>query len=180
MMRGKNGNRLMVRLYDSESDAAKAIRKLKESGYPPEAIEKIPLDPIELYTGSGTKIFEAVLSGAVGGSIWGIASAILATIGILQMPKFGVGTLTDYSLQIILAVVMLGLIAGGIFVGAGIGFFMGLGNRDEDDYLYQDSIEHGKVLVQVLTDASRASRAWQLLAQVNMEARTRTPISINR
>lgn len=170
-MRGKNGNRLMVRLYDSENDAEKAIRKLKESGYPSEAIEKVPLNPIELYTGSGTKIFETILSGAAGGAIWGTVSAILAAIGILQAPKFGIGTLTDYSLQVILMAAGVGLIAGGLFVGGGIGFFMGLGNKDEDEYFYRDGIEHGKVLIQVLIDASRASQAWRLLSQVNLEAR---------
>ena len=171
LMRGKNGNRLMLRLYDTENNADKAIRKLKESGYPSEAIEKIPLGRIELYMGSSTKVFETVLSGAVGGSVWGIVSAILATIGIIQLPKFGIGTLTEYSLQVILVVVVLGLIAGGIFVGGGIGFFMGLGNKDEDDYFYNDSLEHGKFLVQVLTDASHATQAWRLLSQVNLEAR---------
>jgi uncharacterized protein (TIGR02284 family) len=180
MMRGKNGKRLMVRLYDTEEAAGQAIHKLKESGYSAESIEKMPLRPVELYRESGVKLFETILSGAVGGAVWGTVSAILASIGILQMQKFGVGMLTEYSQQVILAIVCIGLIIGGMFVGGGIGFFMGLGNRNEDDYLFQDSLEHGRVLIQVLTDDSRASRAWQLLAQANMEARARSPMTVNR
>jgi hypothetical protein len=63
------------------------------------------------------------------------------------------------------------LIAAGIFIGGSIGFFIGLGIKDEDDYLYNESTQHGRVLVQVLTDASRASPVWRLLARVNIEAR---------
>jgi len=178
MMRGTDGKRLMVRLYDTEETAGEAIRKLKESGYPSEAIEKNLLNPVTLHRGSGIKLYETILSGAVGGAIWGTVSAVLAAVGILQMPKLGIGTMTDYTLQIILFTVVLALIAGGLFVGGGIGFFVGLGNRDEDEFLYRDGIEHGRMLVQVLADDSLASRAWRLLAQANMEARTRSPMVV--
>ncbi len=169
LMRGKNGKRLVVRLYDTEQNADKAVRKLRESGYQPESIEKLALDPIELYAQRGTNIMETILSGAIGGSVWGIVSGFLAAFSIIQAPKFGMVEVA--ALQPLSLVIFLGLIAGGIFVGGGIGFFIGLGTKEEDTYRYNESIEHGRVLLQVLTDESRASRVGQLLAQVNIEAR---------
>lgn len=169
LMRGKNGRRLVVRLYDTEENADKAVRKLRESGYPAESIEKLSLNPIELYTGRGTNILETILSGAIGGSIWGIVSGFLAALSIMQAPKIGVTELAG--LEPLLVVIVLGLIAGGLFVGGSIGFFIGFGTRDEDAYRYYESIEHGRVLVQVMTDESRATQAGQLLAQINIESR---------
>jgi len=171
MMLGKNGKRLVVRMYDSERNADEAVRRLKASEYPPESIEKLAVTPIEIYTGSGTKVIETVLSGAVGGSIWGAVSGILAGASILETSQ---STASAFGPLQIAAITLLGLVAAGAFVGASIGFFLGLGVKDEDTYLYNESIEHGRVLVQVLTNSSRASPTWRLLAQVNTEARAIT------
>jgi len=170
-MRGQHGKQLIVRLYDTDRDADKAIRQLKESGYSSESIEKLALTPIEIYRERGTNLFETILSGATGGAIWGGVAGILAAVGILQAARSGVGVMDVLTLPQVLAASVLGLIAAGIFIGGNIGFFLGLGIRDQDDYLYNESLQHGLVLVQVLTDASRASRAWHLLAQVNIESR---------
>jgi hypothetical protein len=65
----------------------------------------------------------------------------------------------------------LGLLVAGMFVGGNLGFFIGLGIKDESEYFYQESLQHGRILVEVLTESSRASSAWHLLAKVNMESR---------
>jgi len=155
-------------MYDTERNADEAIRRLKVSAYPPESIQKVEITPIEIYTGSGTRVIETVLSGAVGGSLWGVVSGILAGASILRASQAGTGSLGPFQIA---AITLLGLAAAGAFVGASLGFVIGLGIKDEDAYLYREGIQHGRVLLQVRTDASHASPVWHLLAQVNIEAR---------
>lgn len=171
MMYGKNGKRMVIRLYDTKADADEAVRRLKVSEYPPEAIQEIPAPAVEVYMGGGPKLIETVLSGATGGSIWGTVSGVTATITIFQLAEYGRSLTNELPTQIVALIAFLGLIAAGMFVGGMLGLFLGLGVGNEDNYLYKDGLQNGRMLVQVLTDASRASPAWQLLAQVNMEAR---------
>ncbi len=172
-MFGKNGKRLVVRMYDTKQDADEAIRRLMASEYPPESIKKRSVMQLEIYTGSGPKIIETVLSGAVGGVVWGGISGLLSAGTMLELSRYGQTVLvpSPFSPLQLAIVAILGLSAAGIFIGGSIGFFLGLGVKDEDTYFYNESIQHGRVLVEVLTDASRASPAWHLLAQVNMGAR---------
>jgi len=172
MMYGKNGQRMVIRLYDTKADADEAVRRLKVSEYPPESIQEIPAPAVEVYTGGGPKLIETVLSGATGGSIWGTVSGITAAITIFQLAEYGRSLTNELPTQITALIALLGLIAAGMFVGGMLGLFLGLGVGNEDNYLYKDGLQNGQMLVKVLTDASRASPAWQLLAQVNMEART--------
>jgi uncharacterized protein (TIGR02284 family) len=173
-MYGKNGKRLVVRMYDTKEAADEAIRRLNASEHPPESVKKQSVMPLEIYRGDGPKVIETILSGAVGGAIWGGISVLLSAGTILQLSSDGQTVLAPYPftpLQLAL-IAMLGLLAAGLFIGGSIGFFLGLGVKDEDTYFYKESVQNGEVLVEALTDASHASPAWRLLAQVNMEART--------
>jgi len=172
LMRGKDGRQLVVRLYDTEGTADEAVRRLKSSGYAAETIKKIPLDSVEIYRESGVRVFDTFLSGAVGGSIWGMVTGFLAAFNILVYPQSPLNLSAAISPALMALIDMLGLIGAGIFIGGGIGFFIGSSVKDEDTYLYQDGVLKGNMFVEVVTDTSRASTAWQLLAQVNMEART--------
>jgi uncharacterized protein (TIGR02284 family) len=174
LMRGKDGKRLLVRLYDTEMDANRAVQELKQSGLVQEAIERVPVDKSTvLYTGRGTTILETILSGAVGGGFWGAVIGVLAAISVLQMPAAipSVGPLFDQSVWGFIALVL--CIAGGTFVGTMIGTFIGWGIKSGDDYLYDQGLERGRILVKLLADESRASKAWQTMAQVNVESRAR-------
>jgi hypothetical protein len=46
------------------------------------------------------------------------------------------------------------------------GLFIGLGIRSDDSYLYQESLEHGDVVVRAIADNSRASKAWQIMKEL--------------
>jgi hypothetical protein len=46
------------------------------------------------------------------------------------------------------------------------GLFIVLGIRSDDSYLYQDSLEHGDVIVRSITDNSHGSKAWQILKEI--------------
>ncbi len=62
LMRGRDGKRLLIRLYDTEMDTSHAIQLLKEAGFAQKSIEKIPVDKaLAFYKGRGTTIVETIL-----------------------------------------------------------------------------------------------------------------------
>ncbi len=125
----------------------------------------------ELYSGGGSTIRETIVSGAVGGALWGTVAGILAAIGIFQSASLDQGTLTPSSLLPVAAMSMLGLIAGGAFVGSMIGLFLGWGIASEDRYVNEYTLRNGQVFMRAIVDESLASTAWQILNQVDLEAR---------
>jgi uncharacterized protein (TIGR02284 family) len=172
LMRGRHGKQLVLRLYDTAESADKAIQSLKKSNYASETIKKVLLDPVEMvYSGDGMKVTETTLSGAVGGAVWGMVSGLLAAFSILLDPE-NFFNISDASPELMALIALLGLVAAGMFVGGGIGFFIGSGVKDQDKYLYADGLQHGQILVEIITDTARAPQAWRLLEQVNIEART--------
>ena len=174
LMRGRNGKQMVVRLYDSKADAEKALRSLKEAGIPENAIEMENLNPDKnqkLYSDRGTTILETIISGAVGGAIWGTVAGILAAIGIFQMAGFGLGNATPTTLQFIALISLLGLIAGGSFIGGMLGLFIGWGIASEDRYANTYSLKNGQILMRAIVDKSVASIVWRIMNQVAMESR---------
>jgi uncharacterized protein (TIGR02284 family) len=165
-MLGKDGKKLIVWLYDTDKDADKAVDKLKTSGYSIKSIEKRTLSAMKMYTEENIKVFETALSGAVGGAIWATIGGLLVLVALLQTTQPDLG---NSPLQIAF-LSLLGLMIAGMFVGGMLGFFIGSGIKNDDAYLYKESIDHKLVLVQVLADSSRASLARDLLHRVQLEA----------
>jgi uncharacterized protein (TIGR02284 family) len=168
---GQNGKRLVLRLYDARADAEQAFQSLKQAGIAEEAVKIEDFNPpvLEPYKDRGTTIFETVLSGAVGGQIWGVVAGCLAAVGIVQTAAFN----QEQVSPIIVIVTILGLIAAGTFIGGMIGLFIGWGVASQDNYL-SEAVKHGEILMQVLIDdESLASKAWQIMNQVAIAARAR-------
>jgi uncharacterized protein (TIGR02284 family) len=172
LLKGQNGKRLVLRLYDSKSDAAEALQSLKRDGFSEKAIEMESWNHgthSELYKGRGTTFLETMISGAVGGAIWGIVAGGLAAIGIIQISAIS----SEKVAPVILLLAILGLIAAGAFIGGMLGLFIGWGISSEDNYVYDDSIKHGEILMRTIVDTPRASRAWRIMEQVTIDARAR-------
>jgi uncharacterized membrane protein len=170
MLRGQNGKRLILRLYDSKSDAEQALQSLKRAGIEENTIklEDFNSPALDAYKDRGTTIFETVLSGAVGGAIWGTAAGFLAALGIMRM-----AALNQEGVSLtILIVAVLGLIAAGSFIGGMIGLFIGWGVSSQDTYV-SDAVQHGEMLVRTIIDEPLASKAWSVMNQVAMEAKAR-------
>jgi uncharacterized protein (TIGR02284 family) len=172
LIKGQNGKQLVLRLYDSKTDAEEALQSLKSDGFSETAIELESWSHgihSELYKGRGTTILETMISGAVGGAIWGIVAGGLAAIGIIQISAIN----SEKAAPVILLLAILGLIAAGAFIGGMISLFIGWGISSEDNYVYDDSIRHGEILMRTIVDTPRASRAGHIMEQVAMETRTR-------
>jgi uncharacterized protein (TIGR02284 family) len=170
MLRGQNGKRLILRLYDSKSDAEQALQSLKRAGIEENTIklEDFNSPALDAYKDRGTTIFETVLSGAVGGAIWGTAAGLLAALGIMRIAALN----QEGASLTILIVAVLGLIAAGAFIGGMIGLFIGWGVSSQDSYV-SDAVQHGEMLVRTIIDEPLASKAWRIMNQVAMESKAR-------
>jgi uncharacterized protein (TIGR02284 family) len=170
LLRGQDGKRLVLRLYDSRTDAEQAVQSLKQAGISEQGIEIEDFNPpaLEPYKGRGTTLLETVLSGGVGGGIWGVVAGILGAIGVLQISALN----QDVVSPLIVLVVMFGLIAAGIFIGSMVGLFIGWGVASQDNYV-SEAVRHGEVLMETLIDESLASKAWRIMNQVAISAKAR-------
>ena len=170
LLRGQDGKRLVLRLYDSRTDAEQAVQSLKQDGISEQGIEIEDFNPpaLEPYKGRGTTLLETVLSGGVGGGIWGVVAGILGAISVLQISAIN----QDIVSPIIVLVVMFGLIAAGIFIGSMVGLFIGWGVASQDNYV-SETVKHGEVLMETLIDESLASKAWRIMNQVAISAKAR-------
>jgi uncharacterized protein (TIGR02284 family) len=172
LIKGQNGKRLVLRLYDSKTDAEDALQSLKSAGFSETAIKMESWSHgthSELYKGRGTTILETMISGAVGGAIWGIVAGALAAIGILQIAAIN----SEKAAPVILLLTILGLVAAGAFIGGMMGLFIGWSIASEDSYVYDNSIKHGEILMRTIVEVPRAARARHIMEQVTMETRAR-------
>ena len=167
---GQNGKRLVLRLYDDRKDAEQALRSLKKEGIAEQAMEIQDFNPpaLEAATGRGTTLLETILSGAVGGDIWGIVAACFAAVGIWQMAAFQ----HEQASTLVVLFAMLGLIAAGTFIGGMLGLFIGWGVASQDNQV-SEAVGRGEVLLRALIDEPVASKAWQIMNQVAISARAR-------
>ncbi len=176
VLRGKDGRQLVVRLFDSDSDARLAIKALRGAHFTRAATEKASAEdgmaPAYLEPGND-RLLETVLSGAAGGALWGAVSGALAGVGVVYLPTLGLVHASLAIQETAWAQTALGAIIAGAFVGGMLGLFIGWGIHGGDAYLYGDSQRRGQVLVRLETDQARAAQAEQIMAQVNREARSR-------
>ena len=170
LLRGQNGKKLVLRLYDSRSDAEQARQSLKIAGIAENTIQLEDFDSpaLDAHKDRGTTIFETVLSGAVGGAIWGVPAGLLAALGMMRIAALNQEGVSPA----ILIVAVLGLIAAGSFIGGMIGLFIGWGVSSQDTYV-SDSVQQGEILMRTMIDESLAPKAWRIMNQVAMEAKAR-------
>jgi len=174
LLRGQDRKRMVLRLYDSKTEAERALRSLKDAAIPENHIMMESVNPekrMDLYTGRGSTILETIVSGAVGGAIWGTVAGVLAAIGVFQMASFGMDNTTPFTLQVIAGMSVLGLITGGSFVGGMLGLFIGWGIASEDRYTNAYTLKNGQILMRATVNESLASTAWQIMNQVAAESR---------
>ncbi|HET9909344.1 MAG TPA: PA2169 family four-helix-bundle protein [Anaerolineales bacterium] len=170
LLRGQDGKRLVLRLYDSRQDAEQALQSLKQAGVSEKNIKIQDFDPpaLEPYKGRGTTLIETVLSGGVGGAVWGVVAGILGAISVMQIAARTQDALSPNMVMI----VALGLTAAGIFIGSMVGLFISWGVASQDSYV-SETVKKGEVLMETLIDESLASRAWRIMNQVAVAARAR-------
>ncbi len=170
-LRGQEEKRLVVRLFDTAQDADEAVEALDEAGFDRSEIEGVEdvRDDVGVYEGEGTTIGESVLSGAIGGAIWGIPIGAAAGVGLQVIPGMEMMVM-ESEVVTWFSVTMAGVIVGAFF-GAILGFLIGTGVTEEDVYLYDDSVKHGRKLLKLCTATDRVMEAEKVLHEVNAAAR---------
>jgi len=168
LMRGKDGKRLVIRLFDSENEVEAAIQSLRVAGFAQETIDRSSLsEAVELYDGRGTTVLETVASGAFGGSLWGSLSGIVvgfAVVQLLGLENVELSQMISTWGLIAVSGLLLGALGGAI-----LGLIIGVGISEEDSYLYRQSLKDGLIVFRTVVDESRAYEASQIVDRVPIE-----------
>jgi uncharacterized protein (TIGR02271 family) len=145
----------VVGLFKNQTDAERAIRRLKDEGFSENQIGVAMRDrdrQQQLVDDTGTQVAEGAAAGAHGGGILGGVLGLLAGVGALAIP--GVGPIiAGGTLASTLAGAGIGAAAGGL-----LGALVGMGVPEEDARHFDEGFKSGGTLVTV--DAgSRADEA---------------------
>jgi hypothetical protein len=138
--------RTVVGLFHDQSDAERAIQRLKNAGFSENQIGVAIKDrqqQQELIEGSGTQAAEGAAAGAISGGVLGGVIGLLAGVGALAIP--GVGPIiAGGTLASTLAGAGIGAAAGGL-----LGALVGMGVPEEDARHFDQGFRAGGTLVTV-------------------------------
>jgi uncharacterized protein (TIGR02284 family) len=169
-MRGSSGTRMVVRLFDRDEDAERAITALHDHGFTQDQIQVVDIGQvITIYQGHGrgNATAESASAGALGGMTIGALLGLIFGLTSLVVPQIDLMGMMGDSL----AALVIASLAAGAGVGAGFGALFGAiigrGTIEEDQYLYAESVARGHVLLTVQTDSKRAKEASDILLQIN-------------
>lgn len=142
-LRDEERRRSVVRLATSEQDTRSIVREMISAGVHPDEIETMALGEQDYYEGRGATLGETVLSGIVGGALWGGLTGIAAGFGVVQT------TAPAPTGAVILTWIITAI--GFMLIGAGISavlaFFIGASISGEDRYQYPVIRENAHTLV---------------------------------
>ena len=93
---------------------------------------------------------ETVLSGSVGGALWGGLTGILVGFGVVQ----SVGQASaEFSMMLgTWLLVAFGFLLLGAFISSVLALFIGLGIHEDDTYQYREIVDNYQILVHMLVD----------------------------
>jgi uncharacterized protein (TIGR02271 family) len=155
----QSGQGTVVGLFHNQTDAERAIRRLKEEGFTEDQIGVALKDrkrQDELIEGTGTQAAEGAATGAIGGGVLGGVIGLLAGVGALAIPGIG-PIIAGGTLASTLAGAGIGAAAGGL-----IGALAGMGVPEEDARHFDQGFQAGGTLVTV-NAGSRAEEARECL-----------------
>jgi uncharacterized protein (TIGR02284 family) len=169
LLRGHDGRRMVVWLFDSEHDSQAAVQALQAAGFAIEGIDNVDFQQVtHTYTREGSRVVETVISGAAGGALWGTAIGALAGFGAGITP--GMPLVGDSPLVLWAMITLSGLIFGAL-IASFLGFVIGVSVSEQDAYVYEQSLRQGAKLVRLTTETRRAAEAVEIMRRVNAEAR---------
>jgi uncharacterized protein (TIGR02284 family) len=178
-LRGQEGARTVVRLFDSDEDARAAVAALVEAGFSEESVEQAQMDEVVVaYRAQeeGHTMAESTFAGAILGAVLGVILGVVALISAGLAPDallFG-GSLLQTQILTFLAALVVGILFGGL-----IGAIIGLGIVQDDAYRYTEGLKRGSLLLLVRADAERAARASDIMHAVSTRRRPGAPEPVN-
>lgn len=167
---GESGERWVVRMYEKQEDASRAMQALVRAGFLIEDAETLAKEQaIRLYRGAENRstTAETVLAFTL------VGAAALGVVGLAV--GLSVILFTSWAtspLGFLLVATLIGALTGG-GLGSLLGLLLGLGIHEEDRYLYENDMQRREVLVRVRAPQDRAGEAMTILKKVDAESRNR-------
>ncbi len=162
-LHGRERERLVVRLFENEGEAAQATEALKQGGFLDENIQTIVFPPASRYENDAafSTAVEAAGAGALSGSLIGSLLGVAAGVGLLFAPDVEMSL--NGSVWVAMAlIVLVGLLIGGMFGGL-FGAIIGQDAVELDAYLYANSMLEGQILMMICTEPNRAEEAMAIM-----------------
>ena len=156
--------RTVSKLYDSYSQAQRAVEALEQADFSSSEVSLI-----SRYRDDNTLADDAsgTTTGATAGAVVGGGAGLLAALGVIAIP--GIGPLVAAG---VLATTLVGA-AGGSVVGGLIGALTDFGVSEDDAHVYSEAVRRGSSLVTVRTDDDRSAKADAIL-------NTHTPVDVGQ
>jgi uncharacterized protein (TIGR02284 family) len=169
LLQGMPGDRVVVQLFDNDREVEQAIQLLQEAGFSREAIETTALSETEeLHGGKGSTADETILSGALGGAIWGSVLGVASGAGVFLVP--GLTPVFADTVSGMWALIALSGILFGALIGAFLGFVIKVGLSEEDAYVFEQRIPQDSRLLKLQTTRRRASEASKIMNRIEKSA----------
>lgn len=168
LMRGQIGERMVVRLFDTPEDADAAVEALQTAGFERDNLNRVPLDQITTLYEQKHKdqpVWETASAGALVIGTVGAILGLIAGAGAMMIPVIG-SMMVSSRFGPIFSTAVAGLLIGLLF-GAFLGALIGLGISEDDDFLYDESIKQGHLLLMVKTSKERAEAANRIMLEIN-------------
>jgi len=133
-------------VFDSPSDAEKALNALKDAGFTPDQVSVAAKDTgetqsmVERSDMAGAETSGAATGAVAGGLLGGIAGWLVG-IGALAIPGIG-PVVAAGALATTLGGAAIGAVAGGL-----IGALVGMGIPEEDARTYETHVREGRILI---------------------------------
>ena len=163
LLRGRDGKRMSIGLFESERSAERAVQELRSAGFEADTIKTVVLQKSHEYQGPGATVMETAASGAFGGALWGGLTGVLVGYGVVQSTIAAGAPTGQIFLTWLLAA--LGFMAVGALIGVVLAIFIGSSVSEGDKYQYNEILENEDVLVEVETDEARAAEAARIMEQ---------------
>lgn len=147
-------------LFDTEAEAAEAVRALRDAGIPDADISLIS-NVADRQLEQETLVADDAGTGAGVGAVLGGAGGLLAGLGLLTIP--GIGPVVAGGWLLATAV---GAVAGAVVGGAAgglVGALTEAGVSEADAHVYAEGIRRGGTLVTVRTGPDHADLADEIL-----------------
>jgi len=136
----------IVALFRQQPQAERAIRDLKDAGFPTDGIGVVMQDPVrdqQLVHETDTLAGEGAAAGAISGGVIGGVLGLLAGVGAVALPGIG-PIIAGGALASTLAGAGVGVATGGL-----LGALAGMGVTEEEARYYERGVRGGGILLTV-------------------------------